>query len=405
MKPDAYRLKASVEYLSRRLLKSLKPGSYGFSLFRRKWGARLSAIRTGYGLDGIVIWPRSTTVRRAAVPYAAFALTVVFTLSADRNYPVSVPAQHPVEISENHRPRPTSAVEPAAGRPSEGNAAAAYDGTSSGLRPRAETDSVEAAKPLARAKPAPAVAVAPSVEAWRRHAVAWVPRSDRPMIAVVIDDMGIDRKRTARIIALPGPLTTSFLSYANDLEVQTGNARMAGHELMLHIPMEPERPRRDAGYNVLETSLPDRELMRRLLWSLNRFDGFVGINNHMGSRFTADRKGMYRVMRLLKERGLLFLDSRTTPKTVAAEIANELGVSFVKRDVFLDDTPTPAGLARQMREAESIARREGAVVVIGHPRDATIVALRQWLAHLEERGFALVPLSAIARLSSEGRSP
>jgi uncharacterized protein len=234
-----------------------------------------------------------------------------------------------------------------------------------------------------------------SMEPWRQFAVAYPAAKGRPRIAVVIDDMGLDKSRTARIIALPGPLTTSFLTYASDLKAQARAAQRAGHELMLHVPMEPMNHAADAGRNVITTGLSKEELSRRLDWALGRFDDFVGINNHMGSRFTADRAGMGFIMSVLKQRGLLFLDSRTTSNTVAESVARKLNVPFARRHVFLDDNPTPAGVARQMREAEAIALSNGHVVVIGHPRDATIVALRQWLSNLEQRGFALVPISAV----------
>ncbi len=224
------------------------------------------------------------------------------------------------------------------------------------------------------------------------------------MVAIVIDDMGMDRRRTAEIMALRGPLTMSFLSYAGDLSRQTRRAREAGHELLVHVPMDPEHVRDDMGTNVLEVGLSEKELVRRIDWALQRFSGFVGINNHMGSRFTADRPGMTRLMRELKNRGLLFLDSRTTARSVAAELARDFAVPFAERRVFLDNDPAPAAVAHQMQEAERIARRDGAVVVIGHPRDATIAALRQWLSRLEERGFVLAPLSAVVnRAQLRGR--
>jgi polysaccharide deacetylase 2 family uncharacterized protein YibQ len=224
------------------------------------------------------------------------------------------------------------------------------------------------------------------------------------MVAIVIDDLGMDRRRTAEIMALRGPLTMSFLSYAGDLSRQTRRAREAGHELLVHVPMEPEHVRDDMGTNVLEVGLSEKELVRRIDWALQRFSGFVGINNHMGSRFTADRPGMTRLMRELKNRGLLFLDSRTTARSVAAELARDFAVPFAERRVFLDNDPAPAAVARQMQEAERIARRDGAVVVIGQPRDATIAALRQWLSRLEERGFVLAPLSAVVnRAQLRGR--
>jgi len=231
---------------------------------------------------------------------------------------------------------------------------------------------------------------------WRQHAVAYAAPAGKPLIAVVIDDMGIDRRRTAEVTALPGPLTASFLTYAGNLKSQVLAAQRAGHELLVHVPMEPSSKAVDPGPNVITTGLSQDEIKRRLDWALDRFPDFVGINNHMGSRFTADRDGMVLVLSALKQRGLLFLDSRTTAETVAASVARELDLPFVERHVFLDDDPSATAVARQLREVERIAARDGYAVVIGHPKDATIEALREWLPALERRGFALVPISAVA---------
>ncbi len=229
---------------------------------------------------------------------------------------------------------------------------------------------------------------------WRRFAVAAPDTGGRPMIAVVIDDMGVDRKRTARTIALVGPLTLSFLTYADDLERQTAAARKAGHELLLHVSMEPGG-NVDPGPNVLLVGLGAEELRRRLRWGLSRFDTYVGINNHMGSKFTAAAAGMAVVMEELKARGLLFLDSRTSGATVGAKLARRFGVPFAERNVFLDNVNQVAAVNARLAEVERLARRKGFAIAIGHPRDATITALTRWLDGIAAKGFALVPLSAV----------
>ena len=124
-----------------------------------------------------------------------------------------------------------------------------------------------------------------SAETWRRNAVPFRDLNSRPLVAIVIDDVGIDRPRSKRAWELPGPLTMSFLPYAKDLREQARAARARGHELMLHLPMEPTG-RADPGPNALLVSLSDAELKQRTLAALDSFDGYVGVNNHMGSRFT-----------------------------------------------------------------------------------------------------------------------
>ncbi|MFQ5618841.1 MAG: divergent polysaccharide deacetylase family protein [Rhodospirillales bacterium] len=234
---------------------------------------------------------------------------------------------------------------------------------------------------------------------WRRFAALAPETGGRPMIALVIDDLGVDRKHTARVIAFPAPLTLSFLAYADDLGTQTAAAAAAGHELLVHLSMEPDSATLDPGPHALLRDLGADELRRRLRWGLSRFGAYVGVNNHMGSRFTADAAGMTVVMEELKSRGLLFLDSRTTDKTVAAALARRAGVPFVERNIFLDHVNDVATVQARLAELERLARRNGFAVAIGHPRDATLTALSPWLEEVEGRGFVLVPLTAVVNLA------
>ena len=233
--------------------------------------------------------------------------------------------------------------------------------------------------------------------AWLRYAVAVPPADGRPEIAIVLDDVGVDRKGAERAITLPGPLTLSFMAYAEDLPRLTAAAHRAGDELMLHVPMQPLSPVEDMGPNGLSVDLGRDEVLRRLRWDLGRFDGFVGINNHMGSRFTADAQGMSWVLEELKARGLLFLDSRTIGNSVGYALAAKLGVPHAGRDVFLDDVLEPRAVAAQLAETEAIARRHGRAIAIGHPHGVTLDVLGPWLATIKSKGFELVPVSAIVR--------
>lgn len=233
-------------------------------------------------------------------------------------------------------------------------------------------------------------------EAWRRNAVPFRDLNSRPLIAIVIDDVGLDRPRSRRAWELPGPLTMSFLPYARDLPEQARAARARGHELMLHLPMEPGG-RNDPGPNALLVSLSDADLRQRTTAALDSFDGYAGVNNHMGSRFTALRPGMETVLRQLKGRGLMFLDSRTSPQSVGDQVAQEIGVPSIARHVFLDDDESLDAVRRRLAETEAVARRQGFVVAIGHPHEATLQALAEWLPTLQAKGFALAPATAVLR--------
>lgn len=255
------------------------------------------------------------------------------------------------------------------------------------------------ARPSFEEKPRPRVqtaAATSSSEAWRRNAVPFRDLNSRHLVAVVIDDVGLDRPRSKRAWELPGPLTMSFLPYAKDLREQARAARARGHELMLHLPMEPNG-RNDPGPNALLVSLTDADIRQRTTAALDSFDGFAGVNNHMGSRFTTFRPGMETVLRQLKGRGLMFLDSRTSPQSVGDAVAQENGVPSIVRHVFLDDDESLDAVRRKLVEAEAIARRQGFVVVIGHPHESTLVALAEWLPTVQGKGLALAPATAVLR--------
>ncbi|HUH85570.1 MAG TPA: divergent polysaccharide deacetylase family protein, partial [Stellaceae bacterium] len=239
---------------------------------------------------------------------------------------------------------------------------------------------------------------------WLRYAVPAAAALGRPQIAIVIDDLGLDKRRTERTITLPGPLTLSFMAYADDLPRMTEEAHLAGHELMVHVPMEPISRAEDMGPNGLAVGLPPDEVLRRLRWDLARFNGYVGINNHMGSRFTRDAPAMEPVIAELKSRGLLFLDSRTIGDSAGAELARRMGVPNATRDVFLDNEVRPDAIAERLAEVEQVARRHGSAIAIGHPHDATLDELQAWLRGLKAKGFELVPVSAIVRERWAARS-
>ena len=254
-----------------------------------------------------------------------------------------------------------------------------------------------AALPPERSPPTVSPVPRAPAPAWQRYAAAAADAAGRPMIAIVIDDLGQSGARLRRTIRLKAPLTLAFLPYGADLPALTAEARRAGHEVLVHLPMEPIDPSQDPGPNGLVTGLDEAELLHRLRWNLSRFGGYVGVNNHMGSRFSSDEAGMAAVMGEVKARGLLYLDSRTTPHTLGSILAQSMGVPEVERDVFLDNDLAPEGVRRQLAVLEDEARRQGFAVAIGHPHPITLEALEGWLPGAEARGFVLVPVSAIVR--------
>lgn len=261
-----------------------------------------------------------------------------------------------------------------------------------------DTVSKEENRILDRIKAANSDAPLMAMPPWQRFALATPISKGKPVISIVIDDMGVDRRRSAKMIGFQGPLTLSFLTYAKNLDEQGALARTKGHELMLHVSMEPSSNKVDPGPNVLLVGQKPETILKRLRWGLSRFDGIVGINNHMGSKFTSHVASMKVVIGELKKRGLLFLDSRTSGRTVGAKLARLAGVPYVERNVFLDHDDDVDKINAQLKKVETLARKRGRAVAIGHPRDATLKVLEGWLANITAKGFQLVPISALARV-------
>jgi polysaccharide deacetylase 2 family uncharacterized protein YibQ len=222
----------------------------------------------------------------------------------------------------------------------------------------------------------------------------------RPRVIIIIDDMGVDRRASEMALALPGPVTFSFLPYARNVDELAEKARLAGGEIMLHLPMEP-RSNADPGPHALKTGMTGGSFIKDLEWNLSRFNGYVGVNNHMGSKLTADVAAMKTLLAYLDHRKLFFLDSLTTDATAVRSAAREIGVSVYARDVFLDDAVgDKESIRRQLALAEHIARETGYVVAIGHPRKETLEILGPWLTSAPARGFELVYASALPALTA-----
>jgi polysaccharide deacetylase 2 family uncharacterized protein YibQ len=233
--------------------------------------------------------------------------------------------------------------------------------------------------------------------AWMKNAVASIDPGNHPMIAIVLDDVGAAPSDAPGAVSLPAPITLSIMTYAPNAAHLAEAARKAGHEIMVHVPMEPINRDADPGKNALLTSLSREEILRRLQWDLAQFQGYVGINNHMGSRFTQDAEGMQVVLGELKARGLLFLDSRTIASSVGDSLAARLGLTHLKRDVFLDNVIDEADIRKALARAEAVAKKQGFAIAIGHPHPDTVAALRQWIPEAKAKGFVLVPITAVAK--------
>ncbi len=217
---------------------------------------------------------------------------------------------------------------------------------------------------------------------------------EQPVIAIVIDDMGDNVRRTRDISSIKAPLTASFLTYPSRLSQQVERSLKAGHEIMLHIPMQAKSTA-NVSDDVLRVDMSPRQIRTNFQTMLNKIQNIKGINNHMGSRFTEDQNAMSEIMKVLSERDLFFLDSKTTPASVGKHMAAEYGVEYANRHVFLDNKNELDYILHQLDLTEKIARKNGYAIAIGHPKSQTVEALRQWLPTLDEKHIELVHLSRI----------
>ncbi len=217
-------------------------------------------------------------------------------------------------------------------------------------------------------------------------------------VAIIIDDMGPDRKRGFGVIDIDAPLTLAFLPYADRLPQMTKEAAARGHELMIHMPMEPMNPALDIGGIGLREDMDAGRWGEELVKAFSSFEGYVGMNNHMGSRLTQNEVAMDYVMEQLDERGMYFIDSKTISTSVAGEVARHAGLRVADRDVFLDHEDTLEFVRAALQKLEGTARRKGHAIAIGHPKDVTIAGLEEWIPTLAAKGIELVHASELVRV-------
>jgi hypothetical protein len=225
--------------------------------------------------------------------------------------------------------------------------------------------------------------------------------SGRGAIAVVIDDVGNADGSLERLARLDGPLAIAVLPSAPRAREAGVLAKRKGWDLLVHLPMEGARG--PAEPETISSGDGDAEIARRVAAAIDRVDGASGLNNHQGSLATADRRVVRAVLSVVRQRGLFFLDSRTSAASVAAEEARTLGLATIPRDVFLDDARAEAAaeggadeaLATAWSRALGLAASRGHAVVIGHPSASTIDFLAASLPALEGRGVLRVKVSEL----------
>ncbi len=268
-------------------------------------------------------------------------------------------------------------------------------------------------KPEPRPAPAPAKTPAPGSPATRagapRGAVRRMPadfeavdgRAGSGAIAVVLDDLGYDERALETLAGWNAPLAVAVIPSAPFATRAVALAREKGWDLLVHLPMEPESGPSEA--EAIGERDDDAAIRAKVHAALEKTRGAVGINNHQGSKATADPRVVRAVLGVVKEKGLFFLDSRTTSASVAGAEAEALRVPFLQRDVFLDDVAAetaakggaPEALDAAWERALALAARKGEAIVIGHPRRDTLAFLEKRLASEKSAGARLVKVSEL----------
>ena len=216
------------------------------------------------------------------------------------------------------------------------------------------------------------------------------------LAAIIIDDLGYNLEPVQIICAFKQPVTVSILPFA---PATLETARLAGEgglEIMLHLPLEALHQKMEkASQGTIYTSMTAEEIRKNVWASLAEVPGCRGVNNHTGSMVTEDDRMMPVILGILKEKNLFFIDSRTSPNSIAFETARSMGVHSAARRTFLDDSLEEAAIKRQLEELFRVARANGRAVGIGHARKETLQALGKYLGLADAYGVKLVFASAV----------
>ncbi|MEM9206494.1 MAG: divergent polysaccharide deacetylase family protein [Pseudomonadota bacterium] len=228
--------------------------------------------------------------------------------------------------------------------------------------------------------------------------------SSRPRIAIMVNAMGLNQTQSTEAIRrLPGQVSFAYAPYANGLQEWVSRSRQDGHEVLLQVPMEPfDFPDNDPGPHTLLTSLTPQQNLERLHWVMTRMVGYVGLTNFMGARYTASREMMRPFLLELKKRGLLYVDDGSSPRSLAEDLASEVGLPARRAQVVLDAIPAPEAIGAALERLEIEAFQNGVAIGVISALPVSIDTVGDWIEGLDARGIDLIPVSAATRIVAEG---
>ena len=221
---------------------------------------------------------------------------------------------------------------------------------------------------------------------------------DQPAVAVVVTKLGLKAQVSQQAIeSLPAAVTFALSPYAQDPQKWADRAHADGHELLLMVPMEPQDyPRNDPGPDTLKVEAATAENIQSLHAVMDAFGGYMGVINHMGSRFTASRDAVRPILKEVGSRGLMFLDARVTSYSAAGRMAKEFAMPYAVNNRFIDATVSADAIDDKFADLATIAKNNGVAVGIAEPLPVTLERIQYWRGRLAADGVALVPLSAVS---------
>lgn len=222
-------------------------------------------------------------------------------------------------------------------------------------------------------------------------------------IAIIVGGLGIGATATSEAIAkLPSVVTLAFAPYGAELSKWVARARGEGHEILLQVPMEPfDYPDNDPGPQTLLSTISTEQNLDRLHWFMSRFQGYVGITNFMGARFTANDAALSPVLRDIGKRGLLYVDDGASQRSLANKILAEAKLPSLKAHIVLDARPSWQEIDQALERLEKIANEQGYAIGTAGALPVSIERIARWAKAAEGRGVIVVPVSAILALQKQ----
>ncbi len=225
-------------------------------------------------------------------------------------------------------------------------------------------------------------------------------------LAVIIDDLGNEMGGTEEILKLPVKITVAVMPFMRTTEQDARRAHEQGHDVLIHLPMEPKQGKPEwLGPGAILSSMTDEEVRKKVEEAIDNVPFAKGINNHMGSKITGDERIMAVILEVCRERGLFFVDSKTNYWSVTAQVSEKKGLPQLYNDIFLDDVNSPRHITGQLHKVQELLDRKGKCVAIGHvgvKGEITASTLLQQIPGFQDRGVKFI---GISELAEEQRGP